>query len=578
MTAERPAAESRILIVDDQEANVRLLERMLQRAGYVEVRSTTEAAATVGLAESFEPDLILLDLHMPHLDGYEVLAQLRAHRDQQGYLPVLVLTADASPSARHRALESGATDFVTKPLDAEEVLLRCRNLLQTRSLYQSVMRHNDALTGELLSQEGKLRTTQSAHALVLAALNHLEHGATLEERAAALVGQLSRSSEFDGVAILTVDGDGGITPIAVGGTRMFDGVLGKPVAPRHTAGLRDRWAAGPWASEMGTSDYGEPIDLLVRQTGLHSVWYAPVTEQGRVVGLLVAGSRREPEAQRLAAGLPMAEEFGAITRAALGAELAKRQEEAHVRQALLRVLSDGAFLPVFQPVVDLRSRQVVGYEALTRFADGIRPDLRFAEAHRVSLGVRLEEETMLAAVAAAHQLPRSVWLSLNVSPDLLLADGRLASILAGAGREVVLEITEHVAISDYHAVRRALRSLGSNVRVAIDDAGAGYASFRHVLEVEPDFVKLDADLVRGLEKDTARQALVVGMRYFAKQTGCALIAEGIETEAERLTLEGLTVTFGQGYLFGRPQSIGGTASPPRADRVSLARQVERAAR
>ena len=121
---------------------------------------------------------------------------------------------------------------------------------------------------------------------------------------------------------------------------------------------------------------------------------------------------------------------------------------------------------------------------------------------------------------------------------------------------MVLEITEHAPISDYRAFRTALEALGPSVRAAVDDAGAGFASLRHILELRPSFVKLDLGLIRAIEQDRARQALVAGMTHFAARTGTTLIAEGVETQAECEALRSLGVELGQGYLFGRPQPFG----------------------
>src|SRR5207237_606118 len=115
-----------------------------------------------------------------------------------------------------------------------------------------------------------------------------------------------------------------------------------------------------------------------------------------------------------------------------------------------------------------------------------------------------------------------------------------------------VEITEHVAIEDYRSFRSAVERLGRGVRIAVDDAGAGFASFRHILELRPDFVKLDIGLVHEIDRDPVRQALVAGIVYFARSSGCQLIAEGIETEGERALLRTLGVPLGQGYLLGRP--------------------------
>ncbi|MBI3975844.1 MAG: response regulator, partial [Armatimonadetes bacterium] len=125
--ADAMLQQAQILVVDDQQANVRLLERILRQAGYVNIRTTTDPRKVAGLVEEVPPDLILLDLLMPHLDGYGVMQDLGVRLAQDGYLPILVLTADITPEAKQRALSGGARDFLTKPFDPAEVLLRMQN-------------------------------------------------------------------------------------------------------------------------------------------------------------------------------------------------------------------------------------------------------------------------------------------------------------------------------------------------------------------------------------------------------------------------------------------------------------------
>lgn len=136
---------ARILIVDDQEANVRLLERILQHAGYTNLQSTTSARQVLPLYNNTPPDLILLDLRMPHLDGFGVMRQLEPQILPGTYLPILVLTADITAEAKQQALGNGAKDFLTKPFDPTEVLLRIRNLLETRFLHLQLQNQNQIL-------------------------------------------------------------------------------------------------------------------------------------------------------------------------------------------------------------------------------------------------------------------------------------------------------------------------------------------------------------------------------------------------------------------------------------------------
>jgi two-component system NtrC family sensor kinase len=169
---------ARILIVDDEPANVRLLERLLESVRYRQLKGTTDSRRVLDLYRSFQPDLMLLDLLMPHLDGVAVLEQLRSVILSGEYVPVLVLTADATLDAKQRALAAGANDFLTKPFEQFEVVLRIRNLLDTRRLYLELDRQNRSLEEtvrertERLLQSEKVATMGSLLAGVAHELNN----------------------------------------------------------------------------------------------------------------------------------------------------------------------------------------------------------------------------------------------------------------------------------------------------------------------------------------------------------------------------------------------------------------------
>ncbi len=150
----------RILIIDDEPANVRLLEDLLEKAGYTNHRSSTDSRHALPVYQEFKPDLILLDLLMPHLDGYAVMRQIKARTPTETYLPILVLTADITPRAKQKALSAGARDFLTKPFDLTEVLLRIRNLLETRHLYLQLSAHNAALEERVRNRTRDLEEAQ----------------------------------------------------------------------------------------------------------------------------------------------------------------------------------------------------------------------------------------------------------------------------------------------------------------------------------------------------------------------------------------------------------------------------------
>jgi signal transduction histidine kinase len=166
---------ARILIVDDELANVRLLERLLEREGYTNLKSTTDSSQVLPFFTEFRPDLILLDLLMPHLDGFAIMEKLKPRVLEDGYLPILVLTADVSAATKRRALSGGAKDFVLKPFDVTEVLLRIGNLLETRFLHLELQKQN-----ELLETRVRERTQQLLQSEKLATMGELLAGVAHE--------------------------------------------------------------------------------------------------------------------------------------------------------------------------------------------------------------------------------------------------------------------------------------------------------------------------------------------------------------------------------------------------------------
>jgi EAL domain-containing protein (putative c-di-GMP-specific phosphodiesterase class I) len=383
-----------ILVVDDEPSNVSVLQRVLRSAGVTAVHGLADPREAVARCLELDVDVVLLDLHMPHLDGVEVLTALAAAVPVDHYLPVLVLTADSTPEARDRALDAGAHDFLTKPFDRTEVILRVRNLLRTRALHLDVQRRNAALTAEL---DERLRAERR-----------------LEAQRAETVARVEQ----------VLDGDG----------------------------------------------------LRIR----------------------------------------------------------------------------------FQPVADLAAGRVVGVEALARFSHPPPrpPDVWFDEAAAVGRGLDLELRAVARALAEVDRLPADAFMSLNASPATAASPALAALLDAVAPDRLVIEITEHARIDDAGPLLAALAPLRARgVRLAVDDAGSGYAGLHQILRLRPDILKLDMALTRGIDRDPARRALTTAMIAFAEEIGAVLIAEGIETPEELAALRSLGVPWGQGFHLARPTTL-----------------------
>lgn len=206
---------------------------------------------------------------------------------------------------------------------------------------------------------------------------------------------------------------------------------------------------------------------------------------------------------------------------------------------------------VVQPILDLRTGRLAGFEALARFAGGHPPDACFERAYAHGLGFALEA----AAARAALELPGrppGTYLSVNLSARALASD-EVQSVLPARLDGVVIEITEHEPLGEEPALRAALADVRRRgARLAVDDAGSGYAGLKQVAELAPDIVKLDRTLIRGVERDPVKAALIEAFVRWARDSSAEVVAEGIETLDELARLADLDVAFGQGYGIARP--------------------------
>ncbi len=531
-TAEPEARPCHVLVVDDDDASRAVFRRALERAGYevLEAGNGDDALATI---DAVPVDLVLLDSYMPGLSGAEVLRRLRAGPTTQR-LPVLFVTGHGDIEDRVQGLEAGADDYLVKPVELDELVARVHAQLRARDAWQDAVRE--------LEQRAALADL----------IRSVPREGSPVETAAKLCSQL-HATHPGGVAIVALFGRSAQVLGAAGNLSRHLGTA--DMLPRvDTEWLWERTQRGPWTESIGPDSPFAPTTLPTRLD--HGVLAgAPIHDDHSVLGVsLVAGapeSDTAPRARELASAIDLA----AVASILLSPALAAEGERTASIDRLRTTITERAFVPHFQPVVDLSTREVVGFEALSRFADGEPPDRWFAEAHRLRMVPELEHATIAAAIERGMELPHGGWLSVNVSADVVSAENGLADIVRGADRPVVLEITEYQPVADYGRLQEAFRRMGRRVMLAVDDAGTGYSSLRHILRLKPKFVKLDIEWIRAIETDPARQALIAGLDRFASTIGSTLIAEGVETEAENDCIVDLGVTLGQGYLFGRPAPI-----------------------
>lgn len=232
-----------------------------------------------------------------------------------------------------------------------------------------------------------------------------------------------------------------------------------------------------------------------------------------------------------------------------------RGRQSEISARLDQLMASGGPTIALQPIVAVEGGRWVAVEALSRFPDGRPPDVWFAEAHEVDRGIELELAAVARALGVIPSLPADVTLAVNASPGLI-TDRRLRDLLMDSGVDlcrVAIEVTEHTAITHYEDIHSALRPLrASGLHLAVDDTGAGYASFAHVLRLRPDSVKLDRSLIAGIDSDPARRAFVTAVVLLALELHSTVAAEGVETPGELAVLASLGVDHAQGYLLARP--------------------------
>lgn len=396
---------NRILVVDDNEPNLVLMAAILKRADYHDVELLQDSTRFLEVLDVFAPDIILLDMHMPVVDGFEILRLMGERFGSREMLPVLVITADATTQTREAVLAAGADDMLVKPVDRVEVVQRTNNLLEKRHLYRQLHSHNQVLQDELIEK------------------------------------------------------------------------------------TRD-------------------------------------------------------EAERL-------------------------REVTEKRAVIQAVLDNEQFRIVYQPIVNVADQSIAGVEALSRFSSipPRPPNEWFDDAATAGLRAELELATIRAALRNIDSLPEGAYISVNSSAETL-DEPELVTILSDSDpSRIVIEITEHTHIADYASLGETLTSLRAmGVRIAVDDAGAGFAGLSHILQLRPDLIKLDVALIRDIGSDPAKRALATAMVSFGRDIGAQIVAEGVETLSEFHAIQRVGVCKVQGYLLGRPQDL-----PVTLERVDLPR-------
>jgi EAL domain-containing protein (putative c-di-GMP-specific phosphodiesterase class I)/DNA-binding response OmpR family regulator len=530
-------ARPTILVADDNAGIRALFSTVLTTAGFDVITAVDGENAIERLADAdADVALLLLDSSMPRLNGLDVIKRVRAN-ELTARLPVILVTGAAAESDRIRGLDGGADDYIAKPVSPSELVARVRAHLRASESWRN-----------------ELRRSLEIRRSVTALLRRVPREGTPAQTAERAIAELAGLIGVDALALLQPRG-GRYYAYAAHGELVDIFPPGSVLEPAVSGALASRAAEGYWVQRLpGRRE--------------RAVAYFPFEASGGQLGLLAVADLDEgPMPQRILNRLTDLAEVAELMGGFLGPLAESGAAEVVFRRQVETVIETRAFEAYFQPIVRLRDGEAVAFEALTRFADGRPPDLHFAEARRAGLQSELEMATLAAALRDAELLPAEARLHVNITPARLLDTDRLPELLRRSPRPLVIELTEHEAVGNYAELLAAIHALGPGVEIAIDDAGSGYASLRHIQALRPDTVKLDLQWVHALESDPAIHALVTGLVEFGRQIGCAIVGEGVETDAQHAALISIGVAYGQGYRYGRPAPAAAWAHRPGLERT-----------
>ena len=564
---------ARILIVDDSAVNVTLLEQILRGAGYTDVSSTTDPRIVCQLHLEQRFDLILLDLLMPAMDGFAVMAALEAI-ETEGYLPVLVLTAQ--PMHKLRALKAGAKDFVSKPFEQIEVLTRIHNMLEVRLLlresrqYGRLLEQYDQLTG--LPNRRRFRDL--------------------------LVATLSRQKGMSGtvsVLFLSVDRFTAVND-ALG--RVIGDALLRLVAARLSAciGSLDilaRLEGREFGLVMTTSSDDGAVARLVAKS-VQDAFHAPLTWEGFAVyvtislGIAVAPTDAN-EADSLMkfaqTALHAAQSDGPDTFRFYSPEMQARAVEVFdLENALRDALEQDEFIIHYQPKMQIASGAWTGVEALLRWnrpGTGLVPPGRFIPSLE-STGLILQggawviERVCRQISEWAANGTGALRVAVNVSSRQFTAPGfvdLVARALRTSGilpESLEIEITESCLMAgtrESDQILCDLKALG--VRISIDDFGTGYSSLAYLRRFPVDTLKIDISFIQDVPASADGAAIAVAIINLARSLRLTVVAEGVETPSQLAFLQEHDCDEIQGYLCSGPVTAAELARLHAAQHASL---------
>ena len=558
-------SQAKILMVDDEPSTCELIEIFLNEAGYNNFSAIQDPTEFFLQLEKIQPDLILLDLLMPELDGFQILEQLRTN-DSTRYLPVIVLTAASDSETKLRCLELEATEFLAKPVDQGELVLRVRNTLMVKA-YQDQLAYYDDLTGlpnrHLFADRLNWTLEQSRSNKCEAAVLHISldkfrsinesYGPRLGDRLLKVVSDrildylkqaevIKRSGDEDlWKSVARTNGDE-FSILLASANRIED-------ASFVAAGIVDA---------IGQSFLLDGIDCYVSC----SIGIAIYPEDGATGNEILMNASNASQ---------YAKQRGGNRFQFFAPDANKRLKENLFIQGQMRIaIANNQFELYYQPQMSSLEHKVIGVEALLRWEHpergAISPTYFIPLAEDAGLIIEIGEwifrNVCLQAAKWQKDLAQDFKVSTNVSSLQLSSTNFVTHIkqcIAESGvdpRKVVIEVTESIAMADFEtnlSILKQITDLG--VRISIDDFGTGYSSLSYIKNFPAKEIKIDKHFIDGIPNDKGDVAIVDAIITMAHQLGFTVVAEGVETDIQAGFLAGRNCDVLQGYHFHKPLSI-----------------------
>lgn len=556
--------EKHLLIVDDSTINIELMFDLLDEYGFENIHGINDPREVLPHCQRQLPDLLLLDIRMPHLDGYAVIEQLSTYFAEQ-MPPIIVLTAQIDDVTRQRALTMGVRDFITKPFKQDEVLQRIRNTLNIEHRYQ--VREKQVDTLELMVAKRTQELDRQSRTDPITQLPN-RRGLSQALHAAALQGS--------GTGLLFIAIDKLDDVVRLHGYRVADQLLSF-ISQRLRQQLDAECLLGLWGGSelLVITPTANPTQLLhlagqllecFEQDQALEELLLPLSAR---IGISAEAGYFETERLVHMAALALPPLESLKVQYYTPALETKQRHRLHIQQAIRGATERGEMSLAFQPKLSLADHKILGAEALLRWqhpefgfiSPGEFIPLAEASGDILCIGDWVLDEAMryISTWRAQGLLNDDFHIAVNVAARQLSRKDFAQQLLARLEQQQIperflaLEVTESGLVSDMNHARQQLAQLADmNIAVAIDDFGTGQSSLAYIKTLPFSTLKIDRAFVMDLETSAIDRQLAHTITQLAHSVGCDVVAEGIENSAQAAYLSSIGCEAAQGYFYARP--------------------------